>query len=82
MHLPLFHEDKPNGHDETDKCRKVIPMKRLATEKDGGKHDKDNKRDDFLYHLELHERERTAILVKPNAVGRNLHTIFYQRDAP
>jgi hypothetical protein len=45
----------------------MIPMQRLALEEHRSEHGKDNQRNHFLNHLELHQRERTSVLHKTDA---------------
>ena len=54
----------------------MIPMQRLALEEHRSEHGKDNQHNHFLNHLELHQRERTSVLHKADAVGRNLEKVF------
>ena len=43
---------------------------------------KDDQRDTLLNHFQLYERERTAVALETNAVGRYLTTILKECDAP
>lgn len=58
----------------------VPPQFRL--ERPYGEHGKDGQRYHFLYHLELHNVERSAIVAETETVGRYLQTIFEESDAP
>jgi len=78
----LLHEHEEYGQNKADKGGQVVPVERLALEQDGGEHGKHNQGDDFLYDLELHQREGAAVAYKADAVGRNLAGIFGQRNAP
>ena len=60
----------------------MIPMKCLAFEEHCGEDSKDDEGDGLLYDLELHQRERTAILVEADAVGWHLTTILKKSQTP
>ena len=60
----------------------MVPLQRLAAEEHDGEDGKDGDGDYLLYHLELHEREGTAITHKTHAVGRYLTGIFKERQEP
>ena len=57
-------------------------MERLALEQEVGHHGEDYQRDALLDDLELDQRERTAVALKADAVGRHLTTVFEESDAP
>ena len=56
-----LHEHEINGKDEQAESYEMVPVQRLALEEYGGEHREDYERDHLLYHLELHQRERSAI---------------------
>ena len=60
----------------------MIPVERLALKKHRGKDGENRQRDDLLYDLELHKRERSAITDKSYTIGRHLTSIFRQGKKP
>ena len=42
----------------------------------------DNQRDDFLYDLELHQRERSAVVDESDAVSGHQETVLYAGNQP
>ena len=72
----LLHEHEINRENQTNECRQVIPMQSLALEEDRSKYGKDNQRNHFLNHLQLHKGERTSILYKTDSVGGNLEKVL------
>ena len=60
----------------------MVPMEALSLEEDVGDDAEDNKRDDFLNDLQLHQRERSAIVDEAYPVGRHQETILDAGDAP
>ena len=60
----------------------MVPMELLPLEDDVGYDAEDDKRDDFLYDLQLHQGEGSAVVDEANAVGGHHETVFDQRDAP
>ena len=60
----------------------MVPMKRLTLECRGTKQDENNQSNDLLYHLQLHQAERSSIVAKPNAIGRYLEAILKQGQEP
>jgi hypothetical protein len=78
----LFHKHEIDGKNQATESGKVIPMQRLAFEEYGGKYRKDNQRNHFLYHLELHQRKWASIAGKTDAVGWHLTSILEQSDTP
>ena len=78
----LFHKHKIDGGDKADEGGEVVPPEGLATKHQSGQDGKDDERNDFLHHLELDERERSAIAFETYAVGRHLAHIFKQGNSP
>ena len=77
-----LHENQINGSYEAKESSEMIPVQGLSGEENlrhYGKYDED---DDLLYHLELHEIERSAIVDESESVSRYLATVFKERDAP
>jgi hypothetical protein len=73
---PLL-ENKENSRHDQRKANKIVPPQVFFQIKDGkdAEHSKGN---DFLDRLELSGREHAV----PDTIGRNLETIFKERDAP
>ena len=59
----------------------MIPTQ-LHMKGDSGEYDKHHEGDDFLYHFELHQSERTAVAFKTHAVRRYLQAVLEESDAP
>lgn len=78
----LFHEDEVYGEDEANECREMIPVKRFPVEKHYGKQREYDKRDRFLYHFQLHQRESPAVAYESHTVGGHLAGVFGKRDNP
>lgn len=60
----------------------MVPFKRFTLKHNicnNGKHDETNT---FLYHFQLNERKRTAVVLKADAIGWHLTTIFKEGYAP
>ena len=74
-------EDEPNGCDEADAGSDMIPAK-LHVKRHHAEKDEHAERDNFLNHLELHEREGPAVFDKTNSVGRHLQAVFEKRNRP
>lgn len=60
----------------------MIPVQGLSGEENLRHYGKYDEADDFLYHLELHEIERSAIVYESESVSRYLATVFKECDAP
>lgn len=60
----------------------MIPVQGLSGEENLRHYGKYDEADDLLYHLELHEIERSAIIDESESVSRYLTTVFKERDAP
>ena len=73
---PSLHEHKINRENQADKSCQVIPMQGFALEENRCKHGKDNQRNHFLHHLELHQRERATVFHKTDAIGRHLKHVL------
>ena len=80
--LYLLHKDEVDGGNEADEGCQMIPMQTLALEEDIGNDGEDDKGNTFLYHLELNQREWSAIVDKAHAVGRHLTTVFKEGYRP
>lgn len=77
-----FHKDKIDGSYEAAKSGNVVPMESLALEEHGHDDGEYEQGDDFLNHLELNERERTAVFDEAYAIGGNLANILKEGYAP
>jgi hypothetical protein len=82
MSVNLFHEYKIDSKNHADECREVVPVESLIAEEVGGEDGEHCQGDDFLNHLELHQREWTAIALESYAVGGYHEEIFKQGNAP
>ena len=60
----------------------MIPVKRLTLKEDIGDGGKDYQRHALLDNLQLYERERTAVAVESQAIGRHLKAILEEGDTP
>ena len=60
----------------------MIPVEMLSLEEDVGNDAEDDERDDFLYDLQLHQRERTAITHETNTVCWHLTAVFEEGYCP
>lgn len=78
----LFHEHEIDGGDEAEESGDVIPMHALPLEEDTCNDGKDDERHAFLYHLQLHQRERTAVADEAEAVCRHLTAVFEESYRP
>jgi hypothetical protein len=57
-------------------------MQSLSLEEDVGNDGKDDKRYAFLYHFQLYQIERTAIVYESDAIGWYLTAIFKEGYGP
>lgn len=57
-------------------------MESFALKEQRDDHREHDERNDLLYHFELNERERTAVVLYAETIGRNLTNILKQGDAP
>ena len=78
----MLSEYKIYSHHQAHHGSQMVPMKLLALKEHIGNDAKHQQGDNFLYHLELHQRERTAVPVKANAVGRHLAAIVEEGNEP
>ena len=78
----LFQENQIDCCDEAEECCEVVPVELFTLEHDTCNDREDGKRDDFLYHLQLHECIWSAIADETNLVGRNLQRIFEKGYQP
>ena len=60
----------------------MVPVELFAAEETEGEDGEHDERDNLLYHFQLHERERSAVLHETHAVGRHLHHVFRQGERP
>lgn len=60
----------------------MIESESFILEKDQGKNNKHNKRNDFLNHFQLNKRKWPAIFRITNPVGGNLQRILEQGNSP
>ena len=60
----------------------MIPVQSLSLKEDIGDDGEDDKRYAFLYHLELDQIKRSAIIHETDAVGWYLTAIFEEGDGP
>ena len=74
-------EDEPNGSYETNGSCDMIPSE-LHVKGHHAKKDEYAERNDFLNHLELHEREGPTVFCKTYSVGRHLQAVFEKRNRP
>ena len=77
-----LHENQINGSYEAKESSEMIPLQGLSREENLCHYGKYDEADDLLYHLELHEIERSAIVDESESVSRYLATVFKERDAP
>ncbi|GAA3001859.1 hypothetical protein GCM10019997_16120 [Prevotella corporis] len=77
-----FQESKEHGKNQKEKGYKMIPMETLTIEKHDRKDCENQERYDFLDDLQLHQRETATIANVPQAVGRNLTSVFCQSQQP
>lgn len=80
--VDLFHKDKIHGGNKTEECCYVVPVQWLSLKKHVGNNGKHYKGDAFLDDFQLNKRERTAITLEPNPVGRHLTTVFKECYSP
>ena len=80
--LPSFHEDEIDGGYKTEKGGQMVPVQTLALKQAVGNDGKDNQRDAFLYHFQLHQCKRSSVSIKANPIGRHLTAIFKKGYAP
>ena len=69
-------------HHQADAGGEVVPVKCLSFEDQGRKKNKYHEGDDLLDDFQLHEGERSAVLLEADAVGGHLGAIFKKSDAP
>ena len=77
-----FEEDEPDSEDKADKGGDMVPMEGLATKSKNREKSEDKNRNNLLNNFELHERERSSVAGKADAIGRNLATILKKSNAP
>ena len=74
--LGLLPKDKVNSQDQAAEACEVVPLKRIALDKQNGKEREDHQRDNLLDNLELPESKWAAQLVATYAVGRHLEAVL------
>ncbi len=60
----------------------MIPLQWLPFEQDSYQYREDCQRNSLLDNLQLHNVERTAVLIEPDPVGRHLGAIFEECQSP
>ena len=60
----------------------MIPFEGFSLKSDRAESDKDDQCNNLLYHFQLYQIERAAILTESHPVGRNLKTIFKESNPP
>ena len=60
----------------------MVPMQVLTLEHQVGYYHKYYQRDAFLHHLQLYQREGTAVAYESQPVGGYLAAVFKEGDAP
>lgn len=82
MLMALFEsEDEIDGSDEQQARYEMVPAKRHVKSY-RRENDKHQQGQHFLDDLQLHQRERSSVAVKTDAVCRYLQAVFKERDAP
>ena len=64
-----FEEHEIDGEHQKENGYEVVPLQALSFEKNRYYYAEHKARDNLLYHLELHKRERAAVYVAAYAVG-------------
>ena len=78
----LLHEHEVDGGNEAEEGSKVVPVQTLTLEENVGNGGEDDEGYAFLYHLELNQREGTAVVDKANTVGGYLTAVLKESDSP
>lgn len=78
----LFHKDEIYGENQADGSGDVIPFQGFSLEENHGEGGKNNQGDDFLYDFQLDEGERASVVLKSDAVGRNLERVLEKGHGP
>lgn len=78
----IIHKDKVNCKNQAHQRCKMVPMKRLSLKENIGYNTEDDKRNDLLYNLQLHQGKRSAIAHEPDSVRRHLAAIFKESNQP
>ena len=81
-HILLLHKNKVDSSNKTYKSGQMIPMQLLSLEHDICDDSENNQRHDLLNDFQLHKRERSAIALETNFIGRHLHAIFKEGYDP
>ena len=66
-----------HGKNKADECGEMVPVQMLSLENQVGNDAEHDEGDDLLYDLQLHQRERPAVVDEADTVGRHKETIFY-----
>ena len=77
-----FFKNEIHGQDKEHKSYQVIQPETFIFKYKKCEEGKHYECDHLLDDFQLHQRERAAILLIPEAVGRDLGTIFKEGDAP
>ena len=80
--FPLFQKYEENCQDQADKGRQMVPLDGLPLEHEHHYDGEDSERDNFLYHLELQQVERSAVACVADAVGRHGEAVFKECNTP
>ena len=80
--IRLFHEYEINGCNQAAEGCEMIPVQSLSLKENIGDDGEDDERYAFLYHLELDQIKRSAIIHETDAVGWYLTAIFEEGDSP
>lgn len=76
MLVGLLPKDKIDSGNKACKAGEVVPLERVALDKEHGKEREDHQRDNLLDNLELPERKWTAQLGAAYAVGGHLKAVL------
>ena len=60
----------------------MVPVERLSLEKNIGYDGKDHQTDALLNDFQLHQRERSAVVLKTNTIGWHLAAILEKGYSP
>lgn len=77
-----LHKDEIHRSHKAKEGCEMVPVQALPLKQDTGNDSEDDKRHAFLYHLQLHQGEGTAIVDETDAVGRHLATVFEESYRP
>ena len=77
----LKPKNEINSGDEAEASDDVVPLD-VHVKGNHREEDKHHQGDDLLQYLKLHQRERTAITLEADAVGRHLQAILEKGNSP